>query len=123
RLLKHRAARDDDIAAPAIHLEDLKRLRLVHQRGDVADRPDVDLAAREKRDRAVEVDGKAALDLIEDDALDLLAAVEGLFELAPALLPARLVAREHRLAQRILHPLEIDLDGVADLDVGLAARA
>ena len=43
-LFEHRAARDDDIAAAAIHLEDLERLRHAHQRRDVADRPDVDLA-------------------------------------------------------------------------------
>src|SRR5215470_8890572 len=91
-LLQHGAARDDDVAAPAVHLEDLERLRHVHQRGHVADRPDVDLAARQERDRAVEVDGEAALDLVEDDALDLLVALERLLQLAPALLAARLVA-------------------------------
>src|SRR5262249_3590313 len=66
--------------------------------------------------------GEAALDLIEDDALDLFVAVEGLLQLAPAFLAARLVAREHGFAQRVLHPLEIDLDRVADLDVRLPAR-
>ena len=90
---------------------------------DVADRPDVDLAARQERHRAVEIDGEAALDLVEDDALDLLVAVERLFQLAPAFLAARLVARQHRLAERVLDPLEIDLDGVADLELGLPAGA
>src|SRR5713226_1985169 len=87
RLLQHGAAGDDDVAAAAIHLEDLERLRLVHQRTDVADRPDVDLRARQEGDRAVEVDREAALDLIEDDALDLLVGLERLLEAAPALLP------------------------------------
>jgi hypothetical protein len=32
RLFEHGAARHDDIAAPAIHFEDLKRLLIVHQR-------------------------------------------------------------------------------------------
>ena len=95
----------------------------VHQRGDVADRPDVDLRARQERHRAVEIDGEAALDLVEDDALDLLVGLEGLLELAPALLAPRLVARQHRFAERILDALQIDFDGVADLDFGLAARA
>src|SRR5712691_7186445 len=122
-LLEHGAARHHDVAAPAVHLQDLERLRHVHQRRHVADRPDVDLAARQKRHRAVEIDGEAALDLIEDDALDLFVAVEGLFQLAPALLAPRLVAREHGFAERVLHPLEIDLDRVADLDVGLPARS
>jgi hypothetical protein len=37
--------------------------------GDVADRTDVDLRARQERDGAVEIDGEAALDLVEDDAV------------------------------------------------------
>ena len=45
RLFEHRPARHDDIAAPAIHLQDLERLLLVHQRPDVAHRADVDLAS------------------------------------------------------------------------------
>ena len=95
----------------------------VHQRRDVADRPDVDLRARQERHRAVEIDREAALDLVEDDARDLLVALERLLELAPALLAARLVARQHRLAERVLDALEIDLDGVADLDLVAAAGA
>ncbi len=122
RLFQHGAARHHDVAAAAIHLQDLERLRIIHQRRDIADRPDVDLAARQERHRAVEVDGEAALHLVEDDALDLLVAAEGLLELAPALLAACLVTRQHGLAERVLHPLEIDLDGVADLDLGLPAR-
>src|SRR5215471_9077450 len=122
-LLEHGAAGDDDVAAAAIHLQDLERLRHVHERRDVADRPDVDLAARQERDRAIEVHREAALDLVEDDALDLLVALERLLELAPALLAARLVARQHGFAERILDPLEIDLDGVANFQLGLASGA
>ena len=120
-LFEHGAARDDDVAAPAIHLEDLERLRDVHQRGDVANRADVHLAARQEGDGAVEVDGEAALDLVEDHAVDLLALLEGLLELDPALFAPRLVARDHRLAERVLDPLEIDLDGVANLRRRVAA--
>ena len=122
-LFQDGAARDDDVAAAAIHLQDLERLVDVHQRRDVADRPDVDLAARQERDRAVEIDREAALDLIEDDALDLLVGVERLLELAPAFLAARLVARENRFAERVLDALEIDLDLVADLELAAAAGA
>src|SRR6201999_1478076 len=93
-LFENRTAGHDDVAATAIHLEDLERLIDVHQRRDVADRTDVDLAARQERDRAVEIDGEATLDLIEDDAGDLLVVLERGFELAPALLAARLVARQ-----------------------------
>jgi hypothetical protein len=68
-LFEHRAARHHDVAAAAIHLEDLERLRIVHQRRDVANRADVDLRARQEGHRAVEIDGEAALDLVEDDAV------------------------------------------------------
>ena len=50
-LFEDGAARDDDIAAAAVHLQDLEGLRQVHQRADVADRADVDLAARAGRRR------------------------------------------------------------------------
>src|SRR5229473_507941 len=66
-LLEHGAPRHHDVATPAIHLEDLERLRHVHQRRHVADRPDVDLAARQEGDGAVEVDREPALDLVEDE--------------------------------------------------------
>src|SRR5580704_895262 len=122
-LLEHGTTRNDDVAAPAVHLENLERLGHVHQRRHVADRPDIDLAARQERHRAVEIDRKAALDLIEDDALDLFVALERLLELAPAFLAPGLVARQHGLAKRIVDPLEIDLDRVADLDVVLAPRS
>ena len=118
-LLEHGAARHHDVAAAAIHLEDLEGLRVVHQRGDVADRPDVDLAARQEGHGAVEIDGEAALDLVEDDAFDALALVELLLEAHPALLAARLLARQHGLAQRILDALDIDFDGVADLELAV----
>ena len=85
---------------------------------DVAHRADVDLAARQEGHGAVEVDGEAALDLVEDHAVDALVRLERLLELDPALLAARLVARQHRLAERVLDALEIDLDLVADLDGG-----
>src|SRR3954471_16219507 len=123
RLFQHGAARDDDVAAAAIHLEDLERLRHVHQRRHVADRTDVDLRARQESDCAVEVDGEATLDLIEDDAGHLLIAVESLLELAPAFLSARLVARENGFAERILDALQINLDFVADLDLAATAGA
>ena len=79
-LFEDGAARDDDVAAPLVHLQDLEGLRVVHQRGDVAHRADVDLAARQEGDGAVEIDGEAALDLVEDDAGHLLVLGEALLE-------------------------------------------
>ena len=104
--LEDRAARHDDIAAAAVHLEHLERLRQVHQRLDVADRADVDLAAGKEGDGAAEVDGEAALDPAEDHALDAVAGFEFLFELVPRGFAAGAVARQHRFAGGILDPVD-----------------
>ena len=113
RILQHRAAGDDDVAAPLVHLQDAEGLRRIHQRADVAHRADVHLAARQEGHGAVEIDGEAALDLVEDLAGDGLVLLEHLFEPDPALFAARLLARQHRLAERVLDALQVDLDLVA----------
>ena len=120
-LFEDGAARHDDIAAALVHLEDLERLRDVHQRADVADRTDVDLRARQEGHGAFEVDGEAALDLVEDDAFDALVLVVHFFELDPALFAAGLLAAEHGLAEGVLDAVDIDLDFGADLDGAVAA--
>ena len=79
--------------------------------------------ARQERHGAVEIHGEATLHLVEDHAEDLLVGGERLFELDPALLAARLVAREDGLAHGVLDALEIDLDLVTHLDGGIAAGA
>src|SRR5205085_3974261 len=120
-LFQDRTARHHDVAAAAIHLEDLERLGVVHQRRDVADRTDIDLRARQEGDSAIEVDGEAALDLVEDDAVDLLVVLERLLQLAPALFAARLVARQHGFAEGIFDAVEEHLDFVTDLEIAFAA--
>src|ERR1700687_3638191 len=120
-LFQNRAARHHDVAAAAIHLEDLERLRVVHQRCYVADRADIDLAAWQEGHRTVGGDGEAALDLVEDDAVHLLVIVEGFFQFAPAFLAARLVARQHGFAERIFDTVEEHLDHVAYLEFAFTA--
>ena len=122
-LFEDGAARDDDIAAAAVHLEDLERLRHVHQRADVADRADVDLAAGQEGDGAAEVDGEAALDPAEDHAFDAVAGGE----FASRACPRRLRGGRGRglsIASpwRVLDAVDIDFDLVADLELGLLAR-
>src|SRR5690606_20610545 len=118
-LFQHGAARNHDVAATAIHLEDLEGLRIVHERGDIADRPNVHLAARQEGHCAVEIDREAALDLIEDDAFYALALVELLLEAHPALLAASLLAAEHGFAQGVLDALDIDFDRIAHLEAAI----
>src|SRR5690606_4562256 len=113
---QHGAARDDDIAAAAVHLEDLERLRHLHQRGDVADRADIDLAARQEGHRTVEIDGEAALDAAENAALDALAFAELVLELVPRGLAAGTVAAQHRLALGVLDAIDEHFDLVADVE-------
>src|SRR5882672_9280907 len=100
------AARRHDVAAAAVHFQDLEGLRNIHQRTDIAHRPDVDLASGQKRDRAVEIDGEAALDAAEDHARNAAAILKRLFETRPGFLAPRLVAAEHGFAESILHPLD-----------------
>src|SRR6185437_9932550 len=121
-LFQHGAARHDDVAAATVHLEDLEQLGLVHQRADIAHRAHVNLAAGQEGHGAVQVHGEAALDAAEDHAGDAGLVVEGLFQLDPAFLAASLVAAQHGFAQGVFDALQIDLDGVADLDVGGHAR-
>ncbi len=118
-LLEHGAARDHDVAARAVHLQDLERLRRAHQRADIAHRADVDLAAGQERDGAVEIDGEATLHAPEDHAGDALVVLELTLELGPGFLAAGLFAREHGFAMLVFHALEIDFDDVADLDLVL----
>src|SRR4029453_3778192 len=121
-LFEHGTARDDDIAAPSVHLEDLEGLRHVHQGADIADRANVHLASRQEGHGAVEIDSEPALDTVENHALDALARFVFLFEPSPALLAARLFARHHPFPGRVLPPLEINVDFVADGKIGRAAR-
>src|SRR5258706_2546369 len=121
-LLEHGAARHHDVAAAAVHLENLKRLLGAEQRADVAHRPDVDLAAGQERDRARQIDREPALDPAEDHAGDAQLVLERLLEHVPGLFAARLLATELGLAVLVLHALEEDLDEVADLDLGPLAR-
>src|SRR5262249_53869965 len=50
------AARHDDIAAAAVHFQDLEGLRHIHQRADITDRTDIDLTAGQEGHSAAEID-------------------------------------------------------------------
>ena len=114
--LEHGAARDHDIAAAAVHLEDLERLQHAHQRADIAHRADIDLAAGQEGHGAAEIDGEAALDAAEDGALDALLVLVGFLQQIPGFLAAGLLAADRGLAAGVLDPVQEDLDLVADDD-------
>src|SRR5579862_523933 len=116
-LLENGAARYDDVAARAVHLEDLEGLRRTQQRSDVAHRADVDLAARQEGDSAVQVDREAAFDAAEDRAGHPLVGLKTLFQKGPGFLAPGFLARQRGFAVLVLHALEEDFDDVADLDL------
>src|SRR5579875_1471461 len=122
-LFQHGAARNDDVAARAIHLEDLERLRRTQERRDIAHRADIDLAAGQKGDSAGEIDGEAAFDAAENHAVDALTRLEALLQQGPCFFAASLLARELRLAVLVFHTLEINFDGIARLDLRGPARS
>src|SRR5579859_880952 len=121
-LFQHRAARYHDIAARPVHLQDLERLRRLHQRPDIADRADIDLAARQECHGAVQIDGEAAFHPAIDPAVDPLLGLERLLEVGPRLLTPRLLARQDDGAVLVLVALDIQLDDIAGLYLGLGAR-
>ena len=122
--LEDGAARDDDIAARAVHFQDGEGLFLAHQRTDVADRADIDLRARQEGRGTAEVDGEAALDATDDGAVDRHALGEHDFQTGPGFFATRLVAADDGFTQGVLDALEVDFDIVADLrDDGAFADA
>ena len=116
------AARDHDIAAPAVHFQNLERLFGADQRRDIAHRANIHLAARQERHGAIEIDGEAALDAAEDDTTDALAVLIGFFEFFPGLFAARALAAEDGFAAAVFDTLDENLDLVADLELGRLAR-
>ena len=99
----------------------MERLRGTHQRSDIAHGADIDLAAGQERDRAAQIDRKAALDAAIDRAVHAQLRFERLFQVRPGFLATRLFARQHDGAVTIFVALDIKLDHIAGLDVRLGA--
>ena len=112
-LFHNGAARDDNIAAAAVHFQNLERLRRVHQWGDVTDRANIDLAARQKCRCAVQIDGETAFDTAENNPFDALIGFEIFLQLDPAFFAARLVARQHGFAHCIFNAVDKNFDLIA----------
>ena len=118
------AARNHYIAAASIHFEDLERLRRAHERADITDRTDIDLAAGQECDGAGKIDRKAAFDAAEDCAADTFGFLKRDFQKSPCLFTAGALTAEDSLTVLVFHPLQIDVDDIADLDLrGLARHA
>src|SRR5690606_26417943 len=114
-LLEEHLAREHDVAALLVDLDDAHAELLPLERVEVADGPHVDLAARQERADA-DVHGQAALDAFHDAADDDLAFRKGAFDLVPDLHLLGLLARQHDVAFAVFRALEQHVDHIALAD-------
>src|ERR1700678_129558 len=113
-------AGDDDIAALLVELDDGDFHRLALHAIQIADGAQVHLGARQERARALNVDGKAALDALYDDAFDRLLFVVGALNLIPGAQTLRFEMREVDVSLFGLALLAHDIDFVAGLKLRIA---
>src|SRR5262245_18419202 len=117
--LEQRLARQHDIAALLVHLDDAHAQLLAAQRIQVPDGTHVDLRPGQERAHA-DVDREPALDALDDATDDDLALGIGLLDLVPDLHLLRFFAREDDVALAVLGALEQHVDDVAGLHRDLA---
>src|ERR1700736_2371528 len=118
RALDHGAARNHNVAARAVELEQLEAPALADVAVQIARRTNVDMRAGQKSGHA-DIDLQAALDLAQDHTLDRHLVLERALELAPDLELLRLGVREGDRAVLSLGALEIDVNLVAFPDHGI----
>jgi hypothetical protein len=116
----HGTARQHDVVALAVELDDLELHRLALERAHVLDRTRVQQGAREEGADAVDEDREAALDLAVHRAGDELARLERVLEREPGGEALGLVARQDGVAVAVLDGVDRDRDEVAGLDFQLA---
>ena len=120
-LLQEHAARQHDVAALLVELDDLEAVRLADEGVEVAHRAQVDLRARQERlHAAADGDREAALHARADGSFDQLVALAGARDLVPNLEAIRLLLRQNAEAVLVLAALEEDVDLVAFLDANRA---
>ena len=107
--LQHGAARDHDVAARAVELEDREAPALADVAIEVARRADVGVRARQERGDA-DVDLEAALHLADDRALDRALRFERLLDVAPHLSCSAFWRDSTMLAVLGVGGLEVDVD-------------
>ena len=109
-LLDDGAARDHDVVALLVKLDDLELKRLAFQVGRVAHRADIDQRTRQERADILELDGETALDATGDDTGDDLGVVERLLEARPGAGALGLLTRQSGLAIAVFHGIQGDLN-------------
>src|SRR5204863_7897838 len=115
-LLQHRAAREHDVVARAVELDDLALDLLAEVVVQVRHTPDVDQGGGQEPAHA-EVDDKPALDDLDDLALDRLARLRGCLDAAPRLLEARALLGQDQAPVLVLLGEDEGVDLLAQLDL------
>ncbi len=116
----HGTARQHDVVALAVELDDLEFHGLALERAHVLDRTRVQQGARQEGADAVDEDGQAALDLAADRAGDEVAGLERGLERQPRGEALGLVARQDGVAVAVFDGVDRDGNEVADLDFDFA---
>ena len=120
RSLDDGAARQHDVVALAVELDDLELHRLALERAHVLDRARVEQAAGQEGADAVDEHREAALDLAVDGAGDEFARFQRVLQRHPRRQALGLVARQDGVAVAVLDGVDGHRDEVADLDFELA---
>ena len=115
-LLEHRAAREDDVVARAVELDDLALDRRAHELVEVRHAADVDQRRGQEAAHA-EVDDQAALDDLDDRALDGLAGLGRRLDAPPRLLEAGALLGHDQAAVLVLLGEDQGVDLLAHLDL------
>ena len=115
-LLEDRAAREHDVVARAVELDHLRLDLRAHVLVEVRHAADVDERRRQEAAHA-EVDDQAALDDLDDGALDRLAGLGRRFDAPPRLLEARALLRHDQAAVLVLLGEDDRVDLLAERDL------
>ncbi len=116
-VFENHAARDDDVPAALVELDDLEFELLPEQLVDVRHAAERDLRAWQERIDAHEVDDHTALDLLDERAFDRLIGLVGDADLLPHPHEVRFLLRQDDGAFLVLEMLEQDFDLVARLEI------
>jgi hypothetical protein len=116
--LEDHAARDDDVAAALVELDDLELVLLPEQLVDVRHATERDLRARQEGIDPHEVDHDAALDLLDESTLDRFVGLVRDADLLPHAHEVGFLLGKHDRPFLVFEMFEQDFDLVAYLEVG-----
>ena len=112
-LLEHDATGEDDVVAVAVHLDDASLDAGAHVGGEVLDTTEVDEGSRQEATQA-DVEDQAALDNLDNLALDVLAGVELLLDAVPSTLVLSTLLGQDQTTVLVLLLENQSLDGITE---------